>query len=281
MSERLSAIGPDGATAEIAVGGKSYRIVLPHAGTDYIQKKLLAERQPYERDMLEDIGRRVRPGDLVVDIGANVGNHTIYLAAVAGCKVVAFEPNGELCQAIAASAAENALGDRVRVHNKALGAHPGRARFATERPENLGAQRLALEDGGIEVVRLDDVELPGPARVLKIDVEGMEDQVLAGAVALLRRDRPLVYAECQREPDFRKVSRCLEAIDYGYWDTFNATPTHLFLPNEAVSAERRANRVLSLLVSQQYKLGQQGLALKKLQPAKAASEPFGAPSVRA
>lgn len=274
-------MSPDGATAEIVVGGRSYRMVLPHAGTDYIQKKLLAERQPYELEMLEDMGRRVRPDDLVVDIGANVGNHTMYLAAIAGCKVVAFEPNGQLCEAIAASAAENALADRVQIHNKALGAQPGRARFATERPENLGAQRLALHDGDIEIVRLDDVALPGPARVLKIDVEGMEDQVLAGAIGLLKRDRPLVYAECQKEPDFRKVCRCLEAIDYGYWDTFNATPTHLFMPNEAVSADQRVNRMLSMLVSQQYKLGQHWLALKKLQPARLAADSSRVPSARA
>ena len=52
-------------------------------------------------------GVTVCPGDLVVDVGANVGNHAIYLAAVAGCTVAAFEPNPELCAAMRESAVLN------------------------------------------------------------------------------------------------------------------------------------------------------------------------------
>ena len=62
----------------------SYRIVLPNRETDYIQKGIVESQHPYELEMLEDMASRLQPGDRVLDVGANIGNHTMYLAAVAG-----------------------------------------------------------------------------------------------------------------------------------------------------------------------------------------------------
>ena len=83
----------------------SYRIVLPNRETDYIQKGIVESQHPYELEMLEDMASRLQPGDRVLDVGANIGNHTMYLAAVAGAQVTAFEPNAPLATAIRQSAA--------------------------------------------------------------------------------------------------------------------------------------------------------------------------------
>jgi FkbM family methyltransferase len=238
---------------ELTLKGRSYWLHLPDAATDYIQKKVATERQPYEREMLEEMQRWLKPGELVVDAGANVGNHTIFLAAIADCRVEAFEPNPSLAAAIRTSVAVNSLGDRVRVHAVGLGAQAGRARFDADRPENLGARRLLLDSGEVDVVSLDSLGLDGPVRALKIDVEGMELDVLSGAAGLIERDRPLIFVECIDERGFREVSRWLDAQGYTYWDTYNATPTHQFLPAETVSPERRVSRLQLSAVRDGYR----------------------------
>lgn len=239
----------------LAFGSCSYRMKLPNAGTDYIQRKLAETKEPYERDMLEDMASRLSAGDVVVDVGANVGNHTIYLAAVAGCRVIAFEPNLELAAAIRESAQLNGLTSSVSVHGMGLGNIVSTASFGEYKPDNLGAQRLVLGAGAVTVGRLDDCQIPQPVKAIKIDVEGMEVDVLRGAAGVIARDRPILYVECISDKEFRAVSRCLEKQHYMCWDTFNITPTHLFRPVETISLDDKLAKVQGRAVHETYRTG--------------------------
>ncbi len=238
---------------DLVVDAIGYRIVLPHAQTDYIQKKLVTEQVPYELEMLEDIRGRVSAGELVLDIGANIGNHTLFLAAVAGCEVHAFEPNPALCAALRQSIALNGLDGRVCLHETGLGRTRGRAHFGVSLPENLGGQHLSLGDGELHVAPLDDFAFVRPVAAIKLDVEGMEIDVLEGARQLLLRDRPLIYAECSTEQHYRRMARWMEAIGYTCWDSFNATPTHLFIASERLTIEQRLQHLQSRTAQTDYK----------------------------
>ena len=138
--------GPSAAppVAGIEADGRRYELVLPNAAEDHIQKLLMQTGRPYELGMLQDMHARLAPGDLVLDIGANVGNHTLYLACVAGARVIAFEPNRDLCAAMEASLARNGVEDRVSLRVLGLGETASRAHFAEAVPQNLGTQALAL-----------------------------------------------------------------------------------------------------------------------------------------
>lgn len=232
-----------------------YLIHLPQHKSDYIQKKLFDSRIPYELDMLRDMADRLSPGDLVIDVGANIGNHSLYLVAVAGCRVVAFEPNPALAVALERSIALNGFEDHLQLRPKGVGAKTGRARFAEVRPDNLGAQRLVSDaaTGDIPVVALDKARLGKPVRMIKIDVEGMEEAVLRGAHKIIARDRPALYVESATETDFRAIQRLLKAQDYLLWDTFNATPTHLFLPAETVTPEAHLNHLKAREVLESFR----------------------------
>lgn len=241
---------------ELVVDAHPYRIVLPHAETDYIQKKLATERVPYELEMLEDVRARVPTGGLVLDVGANIGNHTLFLSMVAACRVEAFEPNPELCDALRRSIAINGLTDQVHLHETGLGRAVGHARFGVSSPANLGGQHLELGEGGLRVGVLDHFVFEGPVQAIKIDVEGMEIDVLEGARELLKRDRPLLYVECGTEATYRRMSRWMSTLDYTYWDTFNATPTHLFVPAERLSVEQRLQHLQAKSAQNDYKSNQ-------------------------
>ncbi|MFC3073662.1 FkbM family methyltransferase [Shinella pollutisoli] len=217
---------------------KSYQIFLPDHATDYIQKKVYQSGVAYELDMLRDMAGRLEPGDLVLDVGANVGNHSLYLAAVCGCHVVAYEPNTHLADAIVQSAKLNGLGKQIRVHAKGVGEVVGKGQFEKKIEENLGGQKLIPGQGDLAITTLDRSKFEQPVKAIKIDVEGMEMSVLRGADRLIARDRPAFYIECMAEDDFHNAMAFLSARNYLFWGTFNATPTHLFLPAEAVPPEQ-------------------------------------------
>ncbi|MCQ4239549.1 FkbM family methyltransferase [Stutzerimonas stutzeri] len=232
-----------GKVVALSIGTKHYSIYLPNAEVDYIQKKISTEIQPYELEMLQDIQANVSAGDLVLDVGANIGNHTLYLAAIAECKVISFEPNASLIEALRRSVQINQLSERVTLMPYGVGHTAGRGHFAALMEENLGGQSIEIGEGDIRIVALDELELPGRVRLIKVDVEGMELPVLQGAAGLIEKDRPLVYVECMNADHYKCISNWMESHGYVYWDTFNATPTHLFRPAESVSLDMRLARL--------------------------------------
>lgn len=232
-----------GKVVALSIGTKHYSIYLPNADTDYIQKKICTELQPYELEMLQDVQANVSPGDLVLDVGANIGNHTLYLAAIAGCQVTSFEPNASLIEALRRSVEINQLGERVTLMPFGVGHAAGKGHFAAIMEDNLGGQSIDIGEGDIRIVALDELEFPERVRLIKIDVEGMELPVLEGAVNLIDQDRPLIYVECMNADQYKTIATWMESHGYVYWDTFNATPTHLFRPGESVSLDMRVARL--------------------------------------
>jgi FkbM family methyltransferase len=243
--------------SELHVGNTAYKMRLPNMETDYIQGKIKSTGEPYELAMLKDMASRVQPGELILDVGANVGNHTLFMAMIAGSHVVAFEPSASLCEAVRESAAANGIEQRVSVRQCAVGAENGKGRFAQTPAENLGAQSVEVGEGEIEIIALDTLTFNAAVKLIKIDVEGMELDVLRGAANLLKNDRPQLYVECIDEAQFVGVGEFLASLGYGYWETFNATPTHLFVPDERVTLDERYARLSSVIGRGIYHTGRQ------------------------
>jgi FkbM family methyltransferase len=166
-----------------------------------------------------------RPGDCVLDIGANVGDWTIAMAARVGPlgKVIAFEPVPYLAQTIVKTARVNRHG-WVEVQQLALGATDGTTEFSVERA-NSGGSRIGRVEGDfsqitVETKRLDSffATRPDLNRVdfIKIDVEGFEEAVLQGARASLARFRPgLLFESGLESAEQRKsIHDLLSIIDY-------------------------------------------------------------------
>jgi len=149
---------------------------------------------------LELLGALLAPGDVAVDVGANLGTHAVAFAQRVGPAgvVYAFEPQRVMHQLLCTNATLNGLTWLKALH-AAVGAAPG----ALKVPDidyaaggNFGGLRLGswAEGETVPVFTLDALGLSRCA-LLKIDVEGMEAQVLDGARALLAGCRPIVYLE--------------------------------------------------------------------------------------
>ena len=165
----------------------------------------------------------VRPGSLVVEVGANIGTHTVFLAQqVTGSgMVVAFEPQRIVFQTLCANLVLNDVRN-VFCFQQGVGAKAGSLvvpplDYTSE--NNFGCVALRNYQSGeqVPVVRLDDLDLPA-CHFLKIDVEGMEQEVLEGAVNLISRYKPVMYVENDLPHKAETLTRFIESLSYKmYW----------------------------------------------------------------
>jgi FkbM family methyltransferase len=166
---------------------------------------------------------------LVVEVGANMGIHTVPLAQTLrqqGRQLVAFEPQPVVFQQLCANLALNGLMN-VTAWPFACGEKPGTVTFP--RPDYLKAGNF----GGVSMsssahvagegclqapcVRLDDMLEHEHVGLLKIDVEGFELRVLKGSRALIRRSRPLLYVENDRVENSQELIEWLWGAGYNLW----------------------------------------------------------------
>lgn len=133
----------------------------------------------------------MRRDERFCDIGANVGTYTVLAAALSGARCDTFEPDPGTSTNLAANVAANGIGDRVTLHQCALGAENGSIAF-TVGLDTINRVATPGEPHQIVAVRrLDDVIAERPPRLIKIDVEGHEDAVFDGA------DKTLASPELQ------------------------------------------------------------------------------------
>jgi FkbM family methyltransferase len=166
----------------------------------------------------------IKPGNTVIDAGSNIGTHAVAFANLvgAGGVVHAFEPQRQNFLMLAGNVALNAL-DNVVCHQKAVGDAMGEIRLpplpSPDTHFNFGAVSLSQgsETGeSVPIVTLDSLDLPA-CRLIKIDTEGMEPQVLAGAQALIDRCRPLLYVENNEPGASKRLSEVLDKLGYAAW----------------------------------------------------------------
>lgn len=124
----------------------------------------------------------LREGDLFVDIGANVGSYTVLASGAAGARTVAFEPVPSTHAKLMRNIAANGIADRVTAHNLGLGACNEVLRFTAGHDTTNHVVNGATNAPTIKVPvwRLDDVLDGAVPRLIKMDVEGWEAEVLEG-----------------------------------------------------------------------------------------------------
>ena len=128
----------------------------------------------------------LRADDLFVDVGANVGSYTVLAAAVCGARAIAVEPDPGSLTALKRNLRANAIEARVECVEAAAGASVGVVRFTSGR-DTMNHVAAAVDGPAREVAltTLDALVAGRRPALIKIDVEGYEAEVLAGASATL------------------------------------------------------------------------------------------------
>ena len=169
---------------------------------------------PDEIALFEVLVKSIGLSDTVVlDIGANIGIHAVTLADMVGPKgtVHSFEAQRIVYYMLAGNIALNSI-ENVYCHHQAVGAAAGKIQipqfdyakplsfgsveFGAEQREQIGQQRRndSTRQEYVDLVSIDDQAYP-VVHLMKVDVEGMELDVLIGAEKTIRRDMPIIYVE--------------------------------------------------------------------------------------
>jgi FkbM family methyltransferase len=181
----------------------------------------------YDRVTVRTIERFVRPGDVCLDIGANVGAITLALARASGRtgKVFALEPAPLIIERLRRNVALNqTLEGVVHIHQIGISDQSGFLKWE-EDMKNRGNGSLFSEEGiSVPVISLDEFCRENAIfqiRFIKIDVEGMEFEVFNGAKETLENLRPIILfeslaptVEYRGFPVFQKIERLLTEYCY-------------------------------------------------------------------
>lgn len=219
-------LGPDKALTRLTDGHFLY--VDPR--DDTVCAHLIA-RGYWETWILKVVRSLVKPGDHVIDVGANVGYYTIALAHQVGAtgSVTALEANSNLTRLLRQSVIFNGYSPTVTVLTKAASDRPGVLQFASSSSNAGGGHIFAFEDAlgidtiveEVEAVTLDSLDVPSP-KLIRIDAEGSEALILKGAQRLLSRRDVVICMEwdviqIESRSDVSEIIEWLTSQSFRFW----------------------------------------------------------------
>ena len=196
---------------------------LPFVKTDLIQNIIYKSGQYFEWMSLCFVCKQWREGvvgrriadTLVLDIGANIGNHTLYYVNECNAKhVYCFEPIKDTFEVLKRNIEINNISKRVDLFNFAVGDGIGKATISHYDTDNIGGTSIELDDmGNIEVKSIDGLDINETIGLVKIDVEGFEISVIKGMMNTLKRHRPFITIEIN-DNNYNEACLLLERIGY-------------------------------------------------------------------
>jgi FkbM family methyltransferase len=183
--------------------------------------------QFYERRGLQIIAEHFPPDGVFLDVGANVGNHTIYVAKFLRPRsVIVVELTPPAIFILRSNIALNNLGGVVDASLLGVGFADVEGRVVGRGPKhNLGNAVFTLDsEGSLRVVPGDSLLADRRIDFVKIDVEGMEMAVLKGLEQTIARNRPALYVEVddRNAEDFRQwlgANRYRLSKSFRYYET--------------------------------------------------------------
>lgn len=216
------------------------------AADDHILADIRRRGTFYEVDLLEHIATRGPRGGVFVDVGANIGNHSVFFGKFLAEHLVAIEAAPSLAPILKRNLEANDIRNYSLV-TCGVGADAGVGRIILPNSDerNIGKSRLHVqpgldgrspESGAVPIRTLDEIlgeirqDFRGkPIAFMKVDVEGMELEVLRGAIQLLRDERPQLAIEAATPAELSEIKTFLEQYSYEDVGRFCHTPTHYFI----------------------------------------------------
>lgn len=196
---------------------------------DHIYKTINHQKNFYEIKLLEKINSLGVSGTYV-DVGSNIGNHTIYFALFTKAnKVISIEVHPKIYEILINNITLN-KSDKYYPLNCGVGDRNNKVLLSDFDVKNIGMCHLIDKSGDVEVKKLDDILIDiDDISLIKIDVEGYELKVLHGAKKIINSNKPILILECRTNKEFNEIDMFLNGMGY-ITDKINyaATPTYIW-----------------------------------------------------
>jgi FkbM family methyltransferase len=191
--------------------------------------------------LLEYISKFCTKDDIVIDVGANIGNHSIYFSGISQACVYSVEPVHINFVHLVTNAAINRLTTTIYPINIALGNDFEEIKLQSSIENNNGSFRRVFTTSTansaesytvkadwlfIEKYKLNTV------KIIKVDIEGMELDFLKGAIRLITRDLPMLAIECHSAAYYEEISDFLKPLGYFSICVFEMGPTFIFISHQ-------------------------------------------------
>ncbi|QKN17642.1 FkbM family methyltransferase (plasmid) [Sinorhizobium meliloti WSM1022] len=196
---------------------------------DHIAKIIRKSGSFYESEILRSLLCFDFKDSWAIDVGANIGNHSIFFSGVLGLRTLAIEPSPEASMLLEENIELNDLVEKIVPRAVAAWSH--RTAGSIVEPDDANLGRAFFEEdpsGPVEADTIDSLAAGKAVALLKIDVEGAELPALRGALNTIREDQPLLIIECQSFRSLFDVKSEIGGLGYFAIGRFNATPTYVF-----------------------------------------------------
>lgn len=214
QEKRFEAIHRNGDVYEIS-SHKGTRFYVPDLKTDIMQKFYYLADDFHDHNILPEICKKYIPENAVIcDIGANIGNHSIFFKEFTHPKrIYAFEPVKHTYGILKRNLQLNHCKGIIEAYNIGLGSKESRADVFRPSKKNSGSNQLKVSGNGEVQVRTLDSFCFDNIDFMKIDVEGFEYDVLLGGDETLKRCSPVILIEIFSD-NYEKVNTLMD--QYGY-----------------------------------------------------------------
>lgn len=180
--------------------------------------RILQSGHFYEQAMLSFI-QSLGFFDVIIDVGANIGNHSVFFASYCARKVVAIEPAIENFELLRLNKIQNNL-NNLLTYNVGIGIENTRASYRLL-PDNMGMIDLSKGSGSVNIVKPNYV-IDEPFDLIKIDCESMSIEVFEAFLPMLIEFKPHIFIE----GNFNDVSLLADRAGCKVGNKFNATDTY-------------------------------------------------------
>ncbi len=210
--------------------GPPQRIKLEFRGTrDGVYMYVHTMRTWYERALLEYLWTHVPHDGIWIDVGAHIGNHTVFFAKFTAGMVIAIEPCAPHVEALKINVEKNGVADKVRI----IPCAAGPASFASAPIQDyLTGGQVKSRMQSIDDIMASTNVAAGEVQFIKIDTDGHEPGVLQGAAKTIERHRPFMVVEVIGGSAPEKVPPMLTEMGYEYVTQLTGNATNFYRPKQ-------------------------------------------------
>ena len=210
---------------------KKAKFYLPHYPTDCISSIMVNSKDYWDNwagGALGIINKYLPDNAVILDIGANIGSHTVYWAFERNAKkIYAFEPLPDTFNILKTNIELNSLQNRVEIYNIGLSNESCSCSIDKYNESNIGGTSFKKSDRGNFIFKpLDNFGFDEKINLIKIDVEGAEVNVLNGGKKTIVKNKPVIVIETFTHK--KEVDEFMASISYKQVDTIREGEDYIY-----------------------------------------------------